>query len=98
MGQVEISTDNPGTISSNQGNTNTNSGTVIIPISAKFLSKIITKVNLILGKNNGIFGLYVFDTNSEYSTYMDSRSGITIIASRTPYATWIKNFTTMDTD
>ncbi len=92
------STDNPATTSSNQGNTNTNSGAVIIPISAKFLSKIITKVNLILGKNNGIFGLYVFDTISEYSTYMDTRSGITIIASRTPYATWLKNFTTMDTE
>ena len=85
-------------MNSNQGNTNTNSGSVIIPISAKFLSKIITKVNLVLGKNNGIFGLYVFDTISEYSTYMDTRSGITIIASRTPYSTWLKNFTTMDTE
>lgn len=68
----------------------------IIPISAKFLSKIITKVNLTLEKNNGIFGIYVFDTNTEYSTYIDLKSNITIIASRTEYDTWLKNFQSLD--
>lgn len=74
----------------------TNSSGVIIPISSKFLSKIITKVNLTLTKNNGIFGLYVFDTNNEYSTYTDTKSAITIITSRTPYETWLKNFKAID--
>ncbi len=73
-------------------------GTIIIPISAKFLSKIITKVNLVLGKNNGIFGLYLFDTNNEYSTYSDPKSGVIIIASRTPYSTWLKNFQAINQD
>lgn len=69
---------------------------IIIPISAKFLSKIIAKVNLTLDKNNGIYGLYTFDTNTEYSTYLDAKSNITIIASRTEYDTWLKNFQSLD--
>lgn len=76
---------------------NSSTGTAnIIPISAKFLSKIITKVNLTLEKNNGIFGIYVFDTNTEYSTYSDLKSNISIIASRTEYDTWLKNFQSLD--
>lgn len=74
----------------------TTSGNTIIPISAKFLTRVITKMSLILDKNNGIFGLYTFDTNTEYSTYIDSKLNITIIASRTPYDTWLKNFQAID--
>ncbi len=49
-------------------------------------------MSLVLGKNNGIFGLYIFDTNTEYSTYIDTKFGIVVIASRVPYATWLTNF------
>jgi hypothetical protein len=38
----------------------------------------------------------MFDTNTEYSTYSDPKSGVVIIASRTPYATWLKNFRAID--
>lgn len=76
--------------------TRTTTGNTIIPISAKFLTRVITKMSLILDKNNGIFGLYIFDTNTEYSTYIDSKLNITIIASRTPYDTWLKNFQAVD--
>ncbi len=72
----------------------TNSGTVvnIVPISAKFLSKIITKVNLSIIENNGIYGLYIFDNSTQYSTYSDKKTGLSVIASRLPYASWLKNF------
>ncbi|MBX9809945.1 hypothetical protein K2X92_06150, partial [Candidatus Gracilibacteria bacterium] len=92
-----------GTTSTNTGNTEvkdstktTNTGNTIIPISAKFLTKIISKVSLVLTKNNGIFGLYVFDTNNEYSTYIDEKYGLNIVASRTPYPIWMKNFQSLD--
>lgn len=74
----------------------TATGSTIIPISAKFLTHIITKVTLTLDKNNGIFGLYTFDTNTEYSTYTDPKFNLTIIASRNSYDTWLKNFRALD--
>lgn len=69
---------------------------VIVPISAKFLSKIIQKVSPNLDKNTGIFWLYIFDSNTQYSTYTDQKYGITIIATRVPYNTFQKNFTSLD--
>ena len=68
----------------------------IIPISAKFLTKVIQKMSLTLDKNNGIYGLMVFDASSEYSTYIDAKNGITIIATRTPYSVWVKNCKALD--
>jgi hypothetical protein len=95
-GIIQNSTlDNTGATLSNT--TNTNSGNIIIPISAKFLTKIISKVNLTLVKNTGIYGLFLFDTSTEYSTYTDTKLNITVIASRTPYDTWLKNFKALDT-
>ncbi len=91
------STDNTGTTFSNQTSTSSNTSNTIIPISAKFLTKIISKVNLTLIKNTGIYGLFLFDTSTEYSTYIDSKLGIIVIASRTPYDTWLKNFKALDT-
>lgn len=40
--------------------------------------------------------MYIFDSGNEYSTYVDSKLGITIIASRTTYDTWLKNFQALD--
>lgn len=88
---------NTGVTVNNQTSTNSNTGNTIIPISAKFLTKIISKVNLTLNKNTGIYGLFLFDTSTEYSTYIDNKLGITIIATRTPYETWLKNFKALDT-
>lgn len=85
-----------GATPSTESTKSTNTGNTIIPISAKFLTKIISKVSLTLTKNNGIFGLYIFDTNNEYSTYIDEKYGINIIASRTQYPIWLKNFQSLD--
>ena len=95
--ETESNSSDTASSANSQKNTTTDAtGAVIIPISAKFLTKIITKVNLNLTKNNGIFGLYTFDRSTEYSTYADAKSGIVIIASRTPYVTWLKNFQAID--
>ncbi len=68
----------------------------IIPISAKFLGYIIQKVTLTLtGNTDGIYGTHAFDS-SEYSTYQDSKYWLTIIATRIPYVTWLKNWKSID--
>jgi hypothetical protein len=68
----------------------------ITPISAKFLGHIIQKVSLSLtGNTDGIYGTHAFDS-SEYSTYQDSKYGLTIIATRIPYVTWLKNWKSVD--
>jgi hypothetical protein len=87
------STSNTGVTTSTQSGSGS---TTIIPISAKFLSRIIQKVSLTLDSNNGIFGLYVFDTNTTYSTYRDPKIDMTLIASRVPFETFLKNFQTID--
>ena len=53
-------------------------------------------MNLVLGKNTGIYGLSIFDANTIYSTYTDIKSGITIVATRTPYASWLANMRAID--
>ena len=88
-------TGNVSTISSS-GTTQSGSTQIIIPISAKFLTKVISKMNLTLGKNTGIYGLSTFDANTIYSTYTDAKSGITVIATRTPYPSWLANWRSVD--
>jgi hypothetical protein len=93
---TEITISSSGSTGSIAPQSISNTGNTVVPISAKFLTKIITKVNLVLTKNNGIYGLYLFDNSNEYSTYSDEKYGITIVASRTPYDTWLKNFKAID--
>ncbi len=81
---------------SSSGTSQSGSTPVIIPISAKFLTKVISKMNLTLGKNTGIYGLSTFDASTIYSTYSDAKSGITVIATRTPYPSWLANWRSVD--
>ncbi len=81
---------------SSSGTTQSGWTQIIIPISAKFLTKVISKINLTLGKNTGIYGLSTFDASTIYSTYMDVKSGITVIATRTPYTSWLANWRSVD--
>jgi hypothetical protein len=78
------------------GSTESGSTPVIIPISARFLTKVISKVNLILTQNIGIYGLATFDASTIYSTYIDTKFGIIVIATRTPYASWLANWRSID--
>lgn len=67
----------------------------IIPISAKFLGKILPTIELSKVDNNGIFDLRIFD-NTNYTTYSDEKFGMTVVASILPYDTFLKNFQAID--
>lgn len=71
----------------------TESGTQVktLPISGKFLAKIMPTFNLTLSENNGIFDIHLFDTSIDYSTYTDEKLGTTIIISTMPYNTFLTN-------
>jgi hypothetical protein len=44
-----------------------------IPISGKFLAKVMPAMEFTLIDNNGIFDLHVFDAGTTYSTYSDAK-------------------------
>lgn len=70
----------------------------VVPISAKFLSRIMPTVELTLVPNSGIFDLKIFDINTVYSTYTDDKFGMTVVASMVPYETFLQNFQAIDKD
>ena len=70
---------------------NTNTGKIVVRVSGKFLSQIMPTATLSLIDNNGIFGLYIFDSNTTYSTYEDTKLGLKVIASSISYDTILKN-------
>lgn len=67
----------------------------VIPVSAKFLGKILPTIELTKKENSGIFDLKIFD-NTHYSTYSDEKFGMTVVASLLPYDTFLKNFQAID--
>lgn len=67
-----------------------------IPVSAKFLSKILPTIELKQIDSTGIFDLKTFDKTTVYSTYEDAKFGMTVIASMLPYDTFLKNFKSLD--
>lgn len=70
----------------------------VIPISAQFLTKIMPTIELTQIENAGIFDLYTFDGQITYTTYSDPKFGLTVIASMTPYATFLRNFQSLNHD
>lgn len=68
---------------------------IIIPISGKFLSKILPTIEPSKRENIGIFGLRTFD-NLPYTTYEDAKFWLTVVASMVPYETFLKNFQAID--
>lgn len=78
------------------GSPTTNNGSgEIIPVSAKFLGKILPSIELTKKENTGIFDLRTFD-NIAYSTYSDEKFGMTVVASLMPYDVFLKNFQALD--
>ena len=67
----------------------------IIPISAKFLGKVLPTIEPVKVENHGIFDLRIFDQTA-YTTYKDEKFGITIVASMLPYNAFLKNFQSVD--
>lgn len=68
---------------------------VVVPVSVKFLGKILPTIELIKADNAGIFDLRIFD-NITYTTYKDEKFGITVVASMLPYENFLKNFQSLD--
>lgn len=83
------------TDNNNSQNKETNPGWELIPISAKFLSKVLPTIEPSKSQNAGIFDLAIFD-KIPYTTYKDEKFGITIVASMFPYANYLKNFQSLD--
>lgn len=79
----------------NPNNSGSTATSEIIPISAKFLSKILPTIEPTKVENAGIFDLRIFD-QTFYSTYKDEKFGITIVASMLPYDNFLKNFQSID--
>lgn len=69
----------------------TNTGWSIIEVSGKLLSLLMPTVTLTQIDNAGIFDLHVFDSNTKYSTYQDVKLWLTLIVTRLPYDTFLKN-------
>jgi hypothetical protein len=63
----------------------------IIPISGKFLAKVMPTMEFSLTENNGIFDLHVFDEGATYSTYTDQKMGVTLIVSSMSYNVFLAN-------
>lgn len=64
----------------------------LIKISGKFLALIMPTATLTLIANtNGIFGLHIFDMNSDYSTYEDTKLAMKVTATSLTYDTLLKN-------
>lgn len=70
-------------------------GIVTVPISVKFLSKILPTIEPVKVENSGIFDLRTFD-NTPYTTYQDTKFWMKVIASMVPYQTFLKNFQALD--
>lgn len=68
----------------------------ILPVSWKFLARIMPTYELTHIKNNGIFDLFIFDLSTDYSTYTDIKAGLTVIVSNLSYDTLLKNFSSLD--
>ncbi len=84
------------TEATNTGTTSSATTTIeAIPVSAKFLGKILPTIELTKIDNSGIFDLRIFD-NTHYTTYHNESFGITVVASLLPYETFLKNFQAID--
>lgn len=62
-----------------------------IPISGKFLAKVMPTMEFTLTDNNGIFDLHVFDAGTSYSTYVDEKMETKIFVSTMPYSVFLAN-------
>lgn len=67
----------------------------LIPVSGKFLARIMPTYELVNIKNNGIYDLHIFD-KIDYSTYTDIKAGLTVVVTPLSYDTLLKNFKALD--
>jgi hypothetical protein len=73
------------------GTGNTATGKTALPLSGKFLAKVMPALEFSLVANTGIYELLIFDKVTEYTTYLDAKQGIKAIALSIKYDTFLKN-------
>ncbi len=70
---------------------NSSQTTTTLPISGKFLAKVMPTMEFTLTDNNGIFDLHIFDVGTTYSTYTDPKMWATLIVSSMSYNVFLAN-------
>jgi hypothetical protein len=83
---TDTPTDTPSTI-----NTGAIEAAHAVRPSGKLLAMVMPTASLLLTKNIGIYGLYVFDGNIKYSTYTDKNIGLTVIPLEVSYDVFLRN-------
>lgn len=80
------------------GQTGTTSTGKIIPLSWKFLSRVMPTLNFTLVDNAGIYDLAFLNTATEYSTYVDAKQGIKAMPITMKYDVFLKNMKALSKD
>ncbi len=62
-----------------------------LPVSGKFLAKIMPAYELTLTQNAWIYDLRIFDVSTSYSTYIDAKNALKVIPLSLKYDTFLKN-------
>ncbi len=73
-------------------------GKVVLPLSWKFLARVMPAIEFTVVSNSGIYDLYIFDTSLDYSTYLDAKQAIKAIAIPVKYDIFIKNMKAIPDD
>ena len=76
----------------------TGTGISPIPLSGKFLAQVMPTLDFSLVKNTWIYDLLIFETSTQYSTYLDAKQGIKAIAITIKYDTFLKNMKAISPD
>jgi hypothetical protein len=63
----------------------------IVPVSGKFLARVMPKFEFTNIVNSGIFDLHLFDQSFNYSTYQDKKQETRVIAIDISYDVFLKN-------
>lgn len=67
------------------------SGTVTVPISGKFLAQVMPTLEFNLVKNTWIYELLIFEKSINYSTYLDAKQWIKVMPLSIKYDVFLKN-------
>lgn len=69
-----------------------------LPVSGKFLARVMPTFEFVADTNNGIYELHTFDQSFWYSTYLDKKNAIKLLVIDTKYDTFLKNMRSVGDD
>ncbi len=76
----------------------TATGKTVLPLSGKFLAKVMPALEFSLTANTGIYDLVIFDKSMEYATYIDVKQGIKALPLSLKYDAFLKNMKALGSD